>query len=540
MNILVINGSPKGERSNSYKLTKAFLEGIILQEQKNGNPDPAIETIEINKMNIRPCLGCFSCWNKTPGKCCIHDDMSVILEKLMQADITIWSFPLYYFGIPGQLKNMIDRQLPIAMPFMDTEAENGGHTARYDMSNKRNVVISTCGFYTAKGNYDGVTVMFDRFCGKGEYTAIFCGQGELFSIKELSERTDQYLSYVRTAGMEYTSGNISSETFDNLNEDLFPRDVFERMADASWGVNENGEREEESLHFTRQMASLYNKNLWTGKDIVIEMNYTDIGKNYRIILGKDGSKVTEDLSGDFTTRINTPYTVWRSIASGEIRGDEAMMKHLYTVDGDFNVMLHWSDYFGAARNTTGSKTESKPVLKTNMNMLLIPWIVFWIASSINSFWGSLISIITCVLLPVIMLKTRTTAYDKLSALCVGICSIALITGCSSILIIPASYFLFGLMWFISSFTKIPLTAHYSQNDYNGEAALKNPLFMKTNRILTTLWGILYLLTPVWTYLIMKTAAGSYIGAINSILPAAMGIFTVWFQKWYPMHVAKGN
>lgn len=28
MNILVINGSPKGERSNTLRLTNAFLEGI--------------------------------------------------------------------------------------------------------------------------------------------------------------------------------------------------------------------------------------------------------------------------------------------------------------------------------------------------------------------------------------------------------------------------------------------------------------------------------------------------------------------------------
>ena len=100
--------------------------------------------------------------------------------------------------------------------------------------------------------------------------------------------------------------------------------------------------------------------------------------------------------------------------------------------------------------------------------------------------------------------------------------------------------LFGLMWCVSCFTKTPLTAHYSKNSYNGDAALRNPIFMKTNRILTAAWGILYLLTPIWTFFIMRTDAGSYVGAINSILPALMGIFTTWFQKWYPKHVASGK
>ena len=77
------------------------------------------------------------------------------------------------------------------------------------------------------------------------------------------------------------------------------------------------------------------------------------------------------------------------------------------------------------------------------------------------------------------------------------------------------------------------------NQYHGEDALRNPLFVKTNRILTLLWGILYLLTPLWTYAVMGTEAGGWIGAINSVLPLLMGIFTAWFQKWYPAKIARG-
>ena len=87
--------------------------------------------------------------------------------------------------------------------------------------------------------------------------------------------------------------------------------------------------------------------------------------------------------------------------------------------------------------------------------------------------------------------------------------------------------------------EVPLTAHYSKNSYNGDAALRNPIFMRTNRILTAAWGILYLVTPIWTYFIMQTDAASLVGAINSVLPALMGAFTAWFQKWYPRHIARG-
>lgn len=554
MNILAINGSPKGERSNTWRLTSAFLRGITAREERACGQTPAVETLHVAKLDIKPCLGCFSCWSKTPGTCCLHDDMQAIIEKILWADVIIWSFPLYYFGLPGPLKNLIDRQLPMSLPFMSVEAQSGGHPSRYDMSDKRTVVISTCGFYTAKGNYSGVTDLFDRLCGEGGYTALFCGQGELFRVKELAERTDKYLSQVEKAGEEFVDGGITGETRAKLDQNLFPRDVFETMADASWGVDESGKKEDPSLIFTRQMAALYRRESWPGHDIVLDMHYTDIDKTYRIVLGVRGSRVEEEpvegFTAKYTTQINTPLSVWRSIAAGEIAGDEALMKHMYSVEGDFDLMMHWDKYFGAARGSAGSgnasasanetsTTKSADEPKTNMLLLLIPWIVFWVAASIDSFWGSLLSMATCVLLPVLMHQTKATRYDQISNLGVGACSIALLAGASPIFVIPASYFLFGLIWTISCFTNVPLTAHYSKNSYNGDTALRNPIFIQTNRILTAAWGILYLVTPIWTYFIMQTDATSYVGAINSVLPALMGAFTAWFQKWYPQHIARG-
>ena len=573
MNILAINGSPKGERSNTWRVTSAFLQGITAQEESARGQAPVVETLNVCALDIKPCLGCFSCWSKTPGTCCLHDDMQGVIEKILWADVIIWSFPLYYFGLPGPLKNLIDRQLPMSLPFMSAETESGGHPSRYDMGGKRTVVVSTCGFYTAKGNYSGVTDLFDRLCGKSGYTTIFCGQGELFRVKELAARTDEYLSWVKKAGEEFATdcvGNagsaangraadgISRETRSKLDQNLFPRDVFEAMADASWGVNESGEKEDPSLVFTRQMAALYRKQAWRGHDLALDMHYTDIDKTYRIVLGADGSRVeeepTEGFATDYTTRINTPFDVWQSIAAGKIRGDEALMQHLYSVEGDFDLMMHWDEYFGAANAGASSNTsdnagkagvasssgKNAAEPKTNMLLLLIPWIVFWIATSINSFWGSLISVAACVLPPVLMHRTKATAYDQISALAVGACSISLLAGASPVLIIPASYFLFGAMWTATCFAKVPLTAHYSKNSYNGDEALRNPIFMKTNRILTAAWGVLYLVTPIWTYFIMQTDAASLVGAINSVLPALMGAFTAWFQKWYPAHIAHGG
>ncbi len=537
MNILVVNGSPKGERSNTLKLTEAFLEGICCASEASA---PDIERLNISQMDIGSCRGCFSCWKDTPGKCCISDDMQTVLEKLLWADLTIWSFPLYYFSLPGKLKTVIDRQLPLTLPFMLSGAEGGGHLSRYDMSGKKTVLISTCGFYTAKSNYGSVTAQFDRICGKGNYTALFCGEGELFRVPELSGRTDEYLAAVRQAGREYISGGIEEETTAKLQELLFPRDVFERMADASWGITRTGEKEDFSLTFTKQMAALYDPAAYRGTDVIFDIEYTDIGKRYRVVLGRTESRVLEEFSGRPETVIHTPFHVWQSIAAGEIEGSAALMQHQYSVEGDFDLMLKWDDYFGRRQDMNTPKERSSPHEKTDMRCLLIPWIVFWIAANIHAFWGSVISIFVCCSLPLLFYKKRKTIYDVISGALVSVFSVLLLISLPAVIVMPLSYLAYGVMWSISACLKIPLSAEYSMNGYGGEKALQNPMFIRTNRILTAAWGILYLVTPVWTYLIMRTAAGGWIGMINSVLPAAMGIFTVWFQKWYPRRMARGK
>ena len=233
MNILVINGSPRSERSSTMKLTRAFLEGANWENA---------EIIDISKVNVKGCNGCYSCWEKTPGKCVINDDMADFLPKFIEADVIIWSFPLYGCYFPGQMKCFMDRMLPLALPYMDKEAEAGGHPTRFDLSKIREAYISTCGFWTAEGNYDLFTKLFER--GGREVNpkefCVFAGQGGLFEMDaadpELKEITDGYLEIVRRAGKEFAAGKIAEETQKAIAEPMIPREMYEQGADDSWEV----------------------------------------------------------------------------------------------------------------------------------------------------------------------------------------------------------------------------------------------------------------------------------------------------------------
>ena len=239
MKVLVINGSPRGENGNTMHLTRAFLEGAKWTDA---------EIIDVCKLDIKGCIGCFTCWTKTPGECVLKDDMKNILPKIIAADVVIWSYPLYYFNVPGQLKIFIDRQLPLVLPEMSADTESGGHPSRYDFSKQRHFHISTCGFWTAEGNYDSIKVMYKRIEEDDKYTmdSIFVGQGELFKLanypnadeieqlKELKQLVSPYMETVRRAGAEWAAGSISEETRRILEQPLLPQEVYEESANSSW------------------------------------------------------------------------------------------------------------------------------------------------------------------------------------------------------------------------------------------------------------------------------------------------------------------
>lgn len=213
MNILVLNGSPKSKNSNTLQITAAFLDGL------NSNESNSVELVDISKSEIGHCLGCHACWTKTPGQCIFKDDMAELIEKYVNADLVIWSFPLYYFGMPSKIKAFFDRLLPTNLPTMSVyEDGTNGHPPRCDLSHQRHVLISTCGFYSIKGNYDGLFQQFEILFDN-RLTKIICPEGELFRVPELSPRIDEYLSHVKKAGEEYLlRGDFSQDVQNKLSE----------------------------------------------------------------------------------------------------------------------------------------------------------------------------------------------------------------------------------------------------------------------------------------------------------------------------------
>ena len=313
------------------------------------------------------------------------------------------------------------------------------------------------------------------------------------------------------------------------------------MADVSREVDKAaGEKETEDAVFIRRLAALYNKNAYDGKDRVLELHYTDIDKTYQILLGKDGSKVYTDGSLSSTTCIDTPYEVWAGIARGEIGAGEALGKQMYTVSGDFSLMTSWNKYFGNGTAEIEDSSE-EGLKKPSMTTMLIPWIVYWTAISFDPKRGSMIALVVCALTPLLMRHHRLVIWDKLSLVAVAILSAsAYMLGEGDAAAIAVGYLVFGLMWLGSCLVNEPLSATYVKYKYGGDRACRNPLFMRTNYFLSACWGVLYVLTAVLTWVLRSEGLGNMSLIVNNVLPVGMGLFTVWFQKWYPAYLASGG
>lgn len=206
MKLLILNGSPKSGRSNTMNITRAFIDGFPKGTE--------VEQIDLYKKEIKPCLGCFSCWSKTPGECIIKDDMQEIYEKIKASDIIIESFPLYFFGMPSVMKCLTDRCLPFMLHYMGNQTGDGSsfHELRDEnMHNKKLVFISTCGYVETKSMYPALLKQYNLICGENCYTSIICPEGELFIAEKAKRQRESYLRDVKEAGKEFSEKNCISE-----------------------------------------------------------------------------------------------------------------------------------------------------------------------------------------------------------------------------------------------------------------------------------------------------------------------------------------
>ena len=221
MKVLVLNGSPK-KVSDTFRLTEAFLKGLN-RDQKHD-----IKVINVIEKSIAPCRGCFGCWQSMDGHCVIGDDQNGILDDYRSADVIIWSFPLYCYGMPSHLKAVLDRTIPLLKMKM-VEREDGAvqHETLIDFSKKHTLIISGCGFPDWDGNFDALRIMCRNCFGDPEM--VFVPEAPLMNVPQAAVVAEPLLAKFEKAGEEYeTALSLSRETVAALEAPMIPKEEYLR------------------------------------------------------------------------------------------------------------------------------------------------------------------------------------------------------------------------------------------------------------------------------------------------------------------------
>ncbi|MGQ9678387.1 MAG: flavodoxin family protein [bacterium] len=99
--VLVLEGSPR--RGNTEIVTEWVLKGL-------GENGVEIKRLRVCDLNINGCQECEGCLDskKTAG-CQQEDDMLEVYELMVDSDLTIWTSPIFCWGVTSQLKAAVDR-----------------------------------------------------------------------------------------------------------------------------------------------------------------------------------------------------------------------------------------------------------------------------------------------------------------------------------------------------------------------------------------------------------------------------------------------
>jgi multimeric flavodoxin WrbA len=221
LKIAVFNSSPKGDKGTTALLLAPFVEGARAAGAE-------VEMLYPHRLNIRPCLGDHRCWFRTPGACHQQDDMPYIYALARAAEVWVFAIPVYCEGMPGPLKNILDRTIALLEPQVEIVRDHCIHPVRAGIQTSRIVLLSTCGFWEMD-NFEPLLHHLRRWCGGRNWdlagtllrphaSALFPHYGAEWKDVEAAA-TD--------AGRQIiTQGHVSSETEARFSRTLLTREDY--------------------------------------------------------------------------------------------------------------------------------------------------------------------------------------------------------------------------------------------------------------------------------------------------------------------------
>ena len=347
MNILYLNGSPRKQASATKKLADAFVLGLA-----EAALECTVDEIALYEQEIAPCRGCFGCWHATPGTCIIRDDMDDLLVSFRQADVIVWSMPLYYFGMPSGAKAFLDRLMPNNSPLFEKREGGIRHPQRYDAAAQRHVLVSTCGFQATARNFEALALQFDLLCGE-RISKVLCPVGGAFAAEPLGRAARARLDDVRNAGAAYAAnGTIPHDVECALSSPAFDPDRYMAVVNRLALIAETPARDWTGTRPSARadavlatFASRYRGDIEPGHSLALEVALSDERSQAALVCDASPCTVDPTPAKRPPTRIETEVAVWERIIAGNTSITDALLDGALGVWGDFDAVLRIEDLF---------------------------------------------------------------------------------------------------------------------------------------------------------------------------------------------------
>jgi multimeric flavodoxin WrbA len=124
MRIAIFDGDPRPRGSALDRQLTAFVA------EATGRGDHC-RRLRLAEMTVHQCVGCFSCWVKTPGRCRLRDDGDQLLAATANVDLLVFASPMRMGFVTSLLKRANDRVLPNLLPYVRVVGGECHHPVRY-------------------------------------------------------------------------------------------------------------------------------------------------------------------------------------------------------------------------------------------------------------------------------------------------------------------------------------------------------------------------------------------------------------------------
>ncbi|HAG43378.1 MAG TPA: hypothetical protein DCL31_08515 [Clostridium sp.] len=106
------------------------MKTVVIKEFVDYNIKSIYE-LDLSKIEIKDCCGCWACWWKTPGRC-ISKDLDTFYSKYLEADRVIIFSKVVKGFVSGNLKTVFDRMIPLFLPYVEYSTGESRHVPRYE------------------------------------------------------------------------------------------------------------------------------------------------------------------------------------------------------------------------------------------------------------------------------------------------------------------------------------------------------------------------------------------------------------------------